>query len=186
MKRLQALAGIAAALAVEDRVVVANGAMGREFFATVDNPRHLVLVGSMGLAASVGVGYALQRPDVRVLVLDGDGNLMMGLGGLLLAGVSRPANLLHLVVDNRQYATTGGQPTASDAIDLEAMARAAGYAKAGHADSPATLDVELARWTIRSGPLFLRVNVEPGPAADVARIPFSARQMARRFKAAKP
>lgn len=186
MNRAQALGIVASALGETDRVIVANGAMGREFFAETTNPRHLILLGSMGLAASVGVGYAIQRPDHRVLVLDGDGNLMMGLGGLLLAGIAAPANLLHLVLDNRQYATTGGQPTGSQGIDLEAMARAAGYAGAVGLDSPQRLRAELDRWSPDSGPGFIRVVIAPGPAAAVPRIPFTPPEMTARFRGAKP
>ena len=186
MNRARALQMIASALEETDRVIVANGAMGREFFAETDNPRHLVLLGSMGLAASVGVGYALQHREHRVLVLDGDGNLMMGLGGLLLAGTAAPANLLHLVLDNRQYATTGGQPTGSERVDLAAMARAAGYAAAVSLDSPGRLLEELKQWTPGSGPGFIRVMIAPGPAAQVPRIPYSAPEMAVRFRTAEP
>jgi len=186
MNRAGALQVIASALGETDRVIVANGAMGREFFAEKSNPRHLILVGSMGLAASVGVGYAIQRRDHRVLVLDGDGNLMMGLGGLLLAGTACPANLLHLVLDNRQYATTGGQPTGSQKVDLAAMARAAGYAGAVSLDSPRRLLEELDQWTTESGPGFIRVVIEAGPAADAPRIPFTPPEMTARFRGAKP
>ncbi len=181
MTRAQAVAAIASGLRETDRVIIANGAMGRELFSRVDNPRHFFLVGSMGLAASVGVGLALQRPDIRVVVLDGDGNLIMGLGGLLLAGGTHVKNLLHLVVDNGEYATTGRQPTFSSQFDLETISRASGYGYACSVDNEDGLKKELDDWPDREGPVFLRIVVTPGPSADLPRIPYTPEEMAARF-----
>ncbi len=84
----------------------------------------------MGLASSIGLGLALARPDLRVFVLDGDGSLLMNLGSLATIGLLQPANLVLVVMDNEEYATTGGQetPTAHGA-DLDAAARAMGVAR---------------------------------------------------------
>src|SRR4029079_13337154 len=86
--------------------------------------------GSMGLSSSIGLGLAMARPDLRVFVLDGDGSLLMNLGSLATIGWTRPANLVVIVWDNGEYATTGGQPTATaQGADLEAAARALGAAQ---------------------------------------------------------
>jgi thiamine pyrophosphate-dependent acetolactate synthase large subunit-like protein len=84
----------------------------------------------MGLASSIGLGLALARPDARVFVLDGDGSLLMNLGSLATIGLLRPANLVLVVMDNEEYATTGGQktPTAHGA-DLDAASRSMGVAR---------------------------------------------------------
>src|SRR5207253_10582189 len=80
---------------------------------------------SMGLASSIGLGLALARPDLHVIVLDGDGSLLMNLGSLATIGLLRPPNLIVVVMDNQEYATTGGQPTpTAHGADLEAAARA--------------------------------------------------------------
>jgi len=181
MTRAQAVAAIADGLRETDRVIIANGAMGREFFSCVDNPRHFYLVGSMGLAASVGVGLAMQRPDIRVVVLDGDGNLIMGLGGLLLVGGAHVKNLLHLVVDNGEYATTGRQPTFSSEFDLETISRASGYGYARRVGNKGNLKKELDCWPDREGPVFLRIAVTPGPSVDLPRLPYTPEEMAARF-----
>ena len=79
----------------------------------------------MGLASSIGLGLALARPDVRVFVLDGDGSLLMNLGSLATIGLLHPPNLVVIVMDNEEYATTGGQPTPTAyGADLDAAARA--------------------------------------------------------------
>src|SRR5476649_1690133 len=79
----------------------------------------------MGMASSIGLGLAMARPDARVFVLDGDGSLLMNLGSLATIGLLQPPNLVLVVMDNEEYATTGGQktPTAHGA-DLAAAARA--------------------------------------------------------------
>ena len=115
-----------------DAAIVASlGHPAYDLFAAGDRPRNFYTWGSMGLASSVGLGLALARPDVRVFVLDGDGSLLMNLGSLATIGLLRPANFVLIVMDNEQFATTGGQPTpTSRGADLDAAAedtrRAAG------------------------------------------------------------
>src|SRR5439155_19394995 len=81
--------------------------------------------------SSIGLGLALARPDRRVIVLDGDGSLLMNLGSLATIGLLQPANLIVVVMDNEEYATTGGQPTpTAHGADLAAAARAMRIASA--------------------------------------------------------
>src|ERR1051326_3341463 len=89
-------------------VVMANGFLSRDGCAHGDAERYFYMLGSMGLAASIGLGVALVRPEARVAVLDGDGNVLMGLSALPMAGAWRPRHLLHVVLDNGCYASTGG------------------------------------------------------------------------------
>ena len=90
-------------------------------------PLNYLSIGAMGLDSSHGLGLALGRPDRRVVVLQGDGSLLMNLGSLATIGLLHPANLVVVVMDNQEYATTGGQPTpTAHGADLEAAARAMG------------------------------------------------------------
>lgn len=116
-------------LAGDAAIVASLGHPAYDLFAAGDRPQNFYTWGSMGLASSIGLGLALARPDVRVIVLDGDGSLLMNLGSLATIGLLRPANLVVVVMDNEEYATTGGQatPTAHGA-DLDAAARAMGIA----------------------------------------------------------
>src|SRR6476660_6306895 len=111
----------------EGAIIASLGHPAYDLFAVGDRPRNFYTWGSMGLASSVGLGLALARPDVRVYVLDGDGSLLMNLGSLATIGLLHPRNLVLVVMDNEEYATTGGQltPTAHGA-DLAAAARAMG------------------------------------------------------------
>src|SRR5438067_13586317 len=114
-----------------DAVIIASlGHPAYDLFAAGDRPQNFYTWGSMGLASSIGLGLALARPDLRVFVLDGDGSLLMNLGSLATIGFLRPANLVLVVMDNEEYATTGGQPTPTAAgADLDAAARAMGIAE---------------------------------------------------------
>jgi hypothetical protein len=127
MTRGQALALVLPLLAGEDIVVAADGAISREAYRALDRPRTFYMLGSMGQVASIALGLAMTRLE-RVVALDGDGNLLMGFGGLALVGGIKPANLYHLVLDNGCYATTGGQPALSRQVDLASAAVGAGYA----------------------------------------------------------
>ena len=110
-------------------IVASLGHPAYDLFAAGDRPEHFYTWGSMGLASSIGLGLALARPDLRVIVLDGDGSLLMNLGSLATIGLLRPANLVVVVMDNEEYATTGGQPTpTAHGADLDAAARAMGIA----------------------------------------------------------
>jgi sulfopyruvate decarboxylase subunit beta len=91
----------------------------------------------MGLASSLGLGIALCRPELTVVVLDGDGSLLMNLGGLTTLARYRPRNLVHVVFDNESLLSVGGFPTAtSTGSDLSAMARAAGIPRTTVVRSP--------------------------------------------------
>jgi phosphonopyruvate decarboxylase len=118
-------------LAGDAPIVASLGHPAYDLFAAGDRAQNFYTWGSMGLASSIGLGLALMRPDVRVIVLDGDGSLLMNLGSLATIGLLQPPNLVVVVMDNEEYATTGGQstPTAHGA-DLELAARAMGIAAA--------------------------------------------------------
>jgi len=124
MTRLDATK-IVVELAGDAAIVASLGHPAYDLFAAGDRPRNFYTWGSMGLASSIGLGLALAKPDVRVIVLDGDGSLLMNLGSLATIGLLQPRNLAVIVMDNEEYATTGGQPTpTAHGADLAAAARA--------------------------------------------------------------
>ncbi|HJS36837.1 MAG TPA: thiamine pyrophosphate-dependent enzyme [Burkholderiales bacterium] len=115
-----------------DLLVVAGlGSTAWDCTAAGDHPLTFPLWGGMGCAAVTGLGLALAQPARRVLVVTGDGEMLMGLGSLATIGVQRPANLSIVVIDNERYGETGMQKThTAHGVDLAAMARAAGFASA--------------------------------------------------------
>ena len=85
------------------------------------------MIGSMGLASSIGLGVALKNPKKQIFVFDGDGNILLNLGSLVTIGSLKPKNLIHIVFDNNSHESTGGQPTSISKINLEKIAKAANY-----------------------------------------------------------
>src|SRR5437867_3526790 len=129
MRRDEAVKAVVDALG-DKLCVVCNGMIGREAFTAKDRERNFYMIGSMGLGLSIGLGLALSRKDRRVVVLDGDGNVLMGMGVLASVGHAQPENLLHVVLDNEAHASTGDQKTISDRVRLDEVAKAAGYRSA--------------------------------------------------------
>jgi len=109
-------------------VVAGLGAPAWDITAVGDTPLNLPLWGGMGAAAMIGLGLALAQPSRRVLVITGDGEMLMGIGSLATIAVQRPSNLAILVQDNEHYGETGMQEThTGHGVDLAAMARGAGF-----------------------------------------------------------
>jgi sulfopyruvate decarboxylase subunit beta len=126
MRRLEALEAVYPRL--EHLVVVTiMGAVAVELQSLGHRPNFFYLQHAMGLASSMGLGIALCRPDRRVVVFDGDGSILMNLGGLTTLARYRPRNLVHVVFDNESLLSVGGFPTAtSTGSDLAGIASAAG------------------------------------------------------------
>lgn len=124
--------------------------------------RHIDCIGCMGGAASLGLGLALAQPRRKVIVVDGDGSLLMQLGGLASIAGSRAENYYHVVLVNRVYETSGHQPIpASDLIDFAALARAAGYRHAETFSDIGVLRERLPATLDQPGPVMIALEVEP-------------------------
>ena len=135
-------------------IVASLGHPAYDLYAAGDRPQNFYTWGSMGVASSIGLGLALAKPHARVFVIDGDGSLLMNLGSLATIGLLQPANLVLVVMDNEEYATTGGQatPTAQGA-DLAAAARAM------RIDATTVFDEEQLRRTLNGARLAQRPHV---------------------------
>ena len=141
------------------------------------------MIGSMGLAAAIGLGLAVGRPDRRVVVFDGDGNLLMGLGVLGSVAALRPRRFVHCVFDNEVYGSTGGQASAARDLRLDWLAAAAGYRTVTAVDDAVALGAALRRARNADGPHFLLVKVTPEDA-EVPRVPLAPEALRDRFRAA--
>ena len=109
-------------------VVAGLGSTAWDCTAAGDAPLTFPMWGAMGQAAMIGLGLALAQPKRRVLVITGDGEMLMGLGSLATIGVQRPSNLTVVVIDNERYGETGMQEThTADGVDLNGVARACGF-----------------------------------------------------------
>lgn len=179
MRRAEAVGIVMDALG-DELVVACNGMIGREVFAHRDRPENFYMIGSMGLALSIGLGIASSRADKRVVVLDGDGNVLMGMGTLANVAAAAPPNLLHVVLDNHAHGSTGGQRTVSDVVALEEVARGCGYRSAERV-APDRLADAVRGLLRRTGPALLLVPVEPGDVPGIPRVRWEPPAIARRF-----
>ncbi|MGH9040901.1 MAG: thiamine pyrophosphate-dependent enzyme [Acidimicrobiia bacterium] len=167
MRRLDCLAAVHADLA--GAAVVTNmGAVAAELHSVGHRDNFFYLQHAMGLASSVGLGVALARPDRPVVVLDGDGSVLMNLGTLATLARHGPPNLSHVVFDNGAFLSSGGTPTptATGDVDLVAIARGAGLAGARAVDILEDFVTALAEDMSAGRMTFLLAKVEPvGPAS---------------------
>lgn len=175
MKRIDAIKRISGQL--NDELVICNiGYPSRELYAVNDSSNHFYMLGSMGMASSIGLGLALAQKR-KVVVLDGDGSLLMNLGSLATIYNQSPPNLVLVVIDNECYGSTGSQCSYASTVDLKKVAEGVGIKKTFFFSD--TIDFKKALET--DGPVFVHLKVEPGNA-DVPIIPIDALEIKERFK----
>lgn len=165
----------------QEPVIHANGYICRESFRVKDRDANFYMIGSMGLASAIGMGVALSQPEKKVVVLDGDGNVLMSMGHLAMIAAAAPANLVHVVIDNEVYESTGSQKTISDNIRLEEVARGAGYRHVGKVAEKEALKESLTEMLRSKGPSFLLVKVSPSFDKATGRVTHSPEEIKRRF-----
>lgn len=132
LSREEAIKIVVDKLREDDIVVSTTGMISRELFeyreAKEQGHAHdFLTVGSMGHASQIALGVALQKPTRRVIVFDGDGAMLMHMGGMAIIGDYNPRNLVHIVFNNGAHDSVGGQPTVGQKINVEAIAKAMGY-----------------------------------------------------------
>jgi sulfopyruvate decarboxylase beta subunit len=164
-------------------VIVCNGFPSREAFKIADRPTHFYMIGSMGVAAAIGLGVALSKPQKKVIVFDGDGNVLMGMGTLATVGAVKPKNFVHVVFDNEVYGSTGNQPTYSRLVRLDQVAKAAGYVNVERVIEREDLVYEFKEMLGKDGPSFLLVKVNEW-VEDVGRVMHDPPVITQRFKKA--
>lgn len=180
--RYQALEELLRTVSEETAIIATTGKCGRELFTISDRPQHLYQVGSMGCAAGMGLGVALNAPN-PVVVIDGDGALMMKMGTLATIGAYAPKNLIHIVLDNGTYDSTGGQPTMSPHVDFAAAAVASGYAGASSCDTIDGFKASMADAVLAEGPFLIHMHIKSGSIENLGRPTISPADVARRFQA---
>ena len=143
-------------------IVAANGFISRDLFNVKDKKTNFYMIGSMGLASSIGLGIAIKKPKKKIFVFDGDGNILMNLGSLATIGKIGPNNLIHLVFDNSIHESTGGQPTGSDIIPIEKIANACNYQHVFKISTENGISKILNKIKKYSGPILILIKIERG------------------------
>lgn len=146
-----------------DSIVVATYQAAFDLMRIAPHPLNYLSVGAMGQASSHALGLALGRPDLRVIVLDGDGSLLMNLGTLVTIAGAAPGNLVHFVCENGCYEANGSHPLPGGGrVHFADLAKAAGIADVSEFDALATFQASLPGLLIRPGPVFATFKVVPG------------------------
>ena len=167
-----------------ERVITTTGYICRDTQAAGDRPENFYMIGSMGIASSTALGVALASPEQTVVVFDGDGAALMGLGAMPAITATAPKNLIHVVFDNEAYASTGRQPTYSSSVDLDLVAKASGYRVVSRADSEETLVAAWREIRRRDGPSFLLVKCVPDEGSPADRVGLEPEAITARFREA--
>jgi phosphonopyruvate decarboxylase len=171
LSREAAIEKLVSLLEPTDIVVATTGMIARELFEVRErrgegHDRDFLTVGSMGHCSQIALGIALARPDRRVICVDGDGAVLMHMGGIATIGAQGPRNLLHLILNNAAHDSVGGQPTVADRIDLPGLFTASGYV---YANVAGEVESDLRIFLAQDGPAMLEVRVARGAREDLGR-----------------
>ena len=172
--REEAIQTVAASLDGKDVIVSTTGMISRELFEYrtgkgEGHERDFLTVGSMGHASQIALGIALEQPNRRIWCFDGDGAVIMHMGGMAIIAEKAPKNFVHVVFNNGAHDSVGGQPTVGLDIDLCAVAKAVGYRAAFSVDNREDLLALLDKVKELDGPVFLQVRVKKGNRKDLGR-----------------
>ena len=176
LSREEAIKIVVDKLREDDIVVSTTGMISRELFeyreAKEQGHAHdFLTVGSMGHASQIALGVALQKPNRRVIVFDGDGAMLMHMGGMAIIGDYNPRNLVHIVFNNGAHDSVGGQPTVGQKINVEAIAKAVGYTDVVSVNTQESLMFAMnhVNNAVIDGVSLINVNVRKGNRKDLGR-----------------
>ena len=164
-----------------DRIISANGFISRDLFSISDTRSAFYMIGSMGLASSIGLGIALKDTGRKVFVFDGDGNILMNLGSLTTIGSLKPKNLIHVVFDNSVHESTGSQPTNTNFISIEKIAKACNYNHTFTARTENNFERILRKIKKLNGPIMIVVKIQQSNDKKSARIDYQPVEIKERF-----
>lgn len=180
MKRFEATKAILDLLKDDDIALFTTGMISREAFFVKDRSTNFYMVGSMGLISSVGLGIALNT-NKRVVIFDGDGSALMDLGTMAMIASEKPSNLIHIILDNKVYQSTGSQPTISSRIDLSSIAKSTGYHQVAIIEKDIAGE-EIKLFLQRKGPSCIVFKINKQELPNVPRINLSPQELMKRIR----
>ena len=163
-------------------VIATTGKTGRELFTINDCENYFYQVGSMGCASAIALGVALNSKK-KIIVLDGDGALLMKMGNMSTIGANKPANLIHILLDNNVHDSTGQQLTNASTVEFANIAINCGYKKSFSIDNTNDFSKILDKSTNNtSGPIFIHIKINKGSIKNLGRPTINPSKVAKRFK----
>lgn len=181
LTRTEALELIVSAQPADRAIVATTGKTGRELFTVSDSPANIYVVGGMGTASGIGLGIAHALPEKSVTVIDGDGAALMKLGTLATIGYYQPKNLLHIILDNEQHDSTGGQQTVSSTVRFAEVAAAVNYRNAAFAEDRESIAESVKKLLMLPGPSLLHIKIKPGSPPKLGRPTIKPYEVKQRF-----
>lgn len=173
MLRESALQNIISLSNPEDLFISTTGKTSRELnelrIAMGQASNDFLTVGSMGHASSIALGIALNKPEKRVICLDGDGALLMHLGSMAIIGDLRPPNMIHILLNNAAHESVGGQATVAGEINFKSLAISLGYAAYFKADSEQAIKDAWLNISNTQGPIFFELIINSGSRSNLSR-----------------
>lgn len=179
--RTEALTTITEALGSKTAYIATTGKSGRELFEVGDRENNFYMVGSMGLAPSIALGLKIAKPKLKVCVIDGDGALLMRMGGLATVGALKPEGYYHVLLNNMVHDSTGGQSSESAHVDFSALALACGIQNTLTTVKASELQNYLTQNEIK-GPRFVHFRINSGSPEALGRPTVTPIEVARRFQ----
>ena len=168
-------------LGSEVAVIATTGKTGRELYEVGDLKNQFYMVGSMGCALAFGLGIALTKPNLKVVVIDGDGALLMRTGTMATVGAYRPKNLVHILIDNEAHDSTGGQGTVTGGISFGAIARGFGYGQVYSTDKLAAFKNILDEVKNTEASTFIHLKTQKGSPEKLGRPKVTPAEVSVRF-----
>lgn len=162
-------------------LLATTGVTGRELFELGDFENQFYMVGSMGCIASIGLGLARALPNKKVIVIDGDGSLLMRLGSLATNGYYHPKNLFHLLLDNESHESTGGQNTVSSNMNFPQIAKGAGYRQIISVSTQDELQISVLGWIKDPKLTFSYMKIKKGTKPNLGRPTITPIEVKNRF-----
>lgn len=181
VKRLEVLELLQKFEKQEVFLLATTGVTGRELYELADRPNQLYMVGSMGCISSLGLGLALARPDKKIIVIDGDGSLLMRMGSLATNAFYSPGNLYHLLLDNNKHESTGGQQTVSHNMDFLKIAEGSGYQAVEQLHSLDDIEKSIEGWIERPVLTFGYFQISAGIKENLSRPKVKPHEVKERF-----
>jgi len=165
----------------DDRIIAANGFISRDLFSISDTKPAFYMIGSMGLASSIGLGIALKDTGRKVFVFDGDGNILMNLGSLTTIGSLKPKNLIHVIFDNSVHESTGSQPTNTNFVSIEKIAKTCNYNHTFTTKTKNDFEKILRKIKKLNGPIMIVVKIQKSNDKKSPRINYEPIEIKERF-----
>lgn len=181
MNRNEAIKTIIQILSGDEAIISSTGLISRELFNMKDSPQNFYMTGSMGLASSLGLGVAINKPNKKIIVIEGDASLLMNLGTLPTIGYFKPKNLIHIILDNRAYDSCSGEPSISRTAKLDKIAKVVGYNIVKKVTNQRELKNALRKSLNECGPIFILAKIKLGGRRDLPR-PLELDKVSKRFK----